>query len=71
MLGIVKFINNLRKFLTFRIIRCIITVLLQMKIMRDFEVMIGWLRLSIIYFISGIGGYLASAVFVPYMVFFK
>lgn len=41
-----------------------------MKIMRDFEIMIGWLRLSIIYFISGIGGYLASAVFVPYMVHF-
>ncbi|CAK5022852.1 unnamed protein product [Meloidogyne enterolobii] len=29
--------------------------------------MIGWHRLSAIYFISGIGGYLASAVFVPYM----
>jgi len=32
-----------------------------------FEVMVGWVRLSIIYFASGIGGYLASAVFVPYM----
>nr|CAD2191232.1 unnamed protein product [Meloidogyne enterolobii] len=35
--------------------------------MRRFEIMIGWHRLSAIYFISGIGGYLASAVFVPYM----
>ncbi|KAI1723739.1 rhomboid family domain-containing protein [Ditylenchus destructor] len=49
------------------IIRCAITVALQMTIMRNFESMIGWLRLSIIYFVSGIGGYLASAIFVPYM----
>jgi membrane associated rhomboid family serine protease len=38
-----------------------------MTIMRSFEMMVGWLRLSIIYFISGIGGYIASSVFVPYM----
>lgn len=39
-----------------------------MTIMRQFEKMIGWIRLSIIYFVSGIGGYLASSIFVPYMV---
>uniref|UniRef100_A0A915DQC3 Peptidase S54 rhomboid domain-containing protein n=1 Tax=Ditylenchus dipsaci TaxID=166011 RepID=A0A915DQC3_9BILA len=49
------------------ILRCIFTVVGQMTIMRNFETMIGWHRLSIIYFISGIGGYLASSIFVPYM----
>jgi hypothetical protein len=38
--------------------------------MRRFEIMIGCIRLSLIYFVSGIGGYLASACFVPYMVSF-
>lgn len=41
-----------------------------MTVMREFESVIGWLRLCIIYFVSGIGGYLASAIFVPYMVEF-
>jgi membrane associated rhomboid family serine protease len=36
--------------------------------MRRFEKMIGCVRLALIYFVSGIGGYLASASFVPYMV---
>lgn len=49
------------------VFRCAITVFLQLKYMRRFERMIGWFRLSIIYFVSGIGGYLASATFVPYM----
>jgi hypothetical protein len=39
--------------------------------MRKFEIMIGCVRLAIIYFVSGIGGYLASASFVPYMVCFS
>ena len=34
--------------------------------MRRFERMIGSMRLGIIYFIAGVGGYLASASFVPY-----
>lgn len=49
------------------IIRCLISLAMYLTIMRRFEIMIGWLRLSTIYFVSGIGGYLASAVFVPYM----
>lgn len=49
------------------IIRCIITIILQMTIMRRFEELIGWIRLSTIYFLSGIAGYLASSIFVPYM----
>lgn len=34
--------------------------------MRDMEKMAGWLRLSIIYIFSGIGGYLYSAILLPY-----
>ena len=34
--------------------------------MRDLEKMTGWLRLSIIYIFSGIGGYLYSAILLPY-----
>ena len=34
--------------------------------MRDLEKMAGWLRLSIIYVFSGIGGYLYSAILLPY-----
>ncbi|KAE9553933.1 hypothetical protein FO519_002859 [Halicephalobus sp. NKZ332] len=49
------------------IIPCIVTVWIQFTYMRKFEIMIGWIRLSIIYFASGIGGYIASATFVPYM----
>ncbi|KAI6212837.1 hypothetical protein M3Y94_00076400 [Aphelenchoides besseyi] len=49
------------------IIRLLITVILQLTFMRRFELMIGWIRLSLIYFVSGVGGYLASASFVPYM----
>ena len=45
----------------------IITVWIQSMYMRRFELMVGWLRISIIYFVSGIGGNLASAIFVPYM----
>lgn len=54
----------------FRIIRLAITCALQLTIMRRFEKMIGCVRLALIYFVSGIGGYLASASFVPYMVCF-
>ncbi|KAL3083031.1 hypothetical protein niasHS_010833 [Heterodera schachtii] len=54
-------------FINAGIIRCVISLTLYLTIMCRFEIMIGWLRLSSIYFVSGIGGYLASAVFVPYM----
>uniref|UniRef100_A0A914YKE4 Peptidase S54 rhomboid domain-containing protein n=1 Tax=Panagrolaimus superbus TaxID=310955 RepID=A0A914YKE4_9BILA len=48
----------------------LVTIWIQFNYMRRFEILIGWTRTSIIYFASGIGGYLASAVFVPYMVRF-
>ncbi|XP_054166513.1 inactive rhomboid protein 1-like [Oppia nitens] len=53
-------------FLHAGILHLAITVLFQYFIMRKIEKNIGWLRLSIIYFGSGIGGYLASAVFLPW-----
>lgn len=54
--------------MVFRIIRLLITAILQLTIMRKFEILIGWGRLAIVYMCSGIGGYLASATFEPYMV---
>ncbi|KAI1723974.1 rhomboid family domain-containing protein [Ditylenchus destructor] len=62
---IYRFVTPL--FLHAGIIRCIVSVVFQLALMRQFEIMIGWLRISIIYIGSGIGGYLASSIFVPYM----
>lgn len=42
------------------------TLVFHITIMRDMEKMAGWLRLSIIYIFSGIGGYLYSAILLPY-----
>lgn len=52
----------------FRIFQLLISILFQIFIMRDFEKLGGWLRIGIIYVVSGIGGSLASAIFVPYHV---
>ncbi|PAV79790.1 hypothetical protein WR25_11065 isoform B [Diploscapter pachys] len=43
-----------------------ITVLVQLWLMRDLEALIGWKRMALLYFVSGIGGNLASAIFVPF-----
>jgi len=40
--------------------------LLQVTVMRDLEKLIGWLRISIIYLLTGLVGSLASATFLPY-----
>uniref|UniRef100_A0A1I7XMM4 Rhomboid domain-containing protein n=1 Tax=Heterorhabditis bacteriophora TaxID=37862 RepID=A0A1I7XMM4_HETBA len=53
-------------FLHAGIIHCAITVFIQLWLMRDLEKLIGWLRMAILYIGSGIGGNLASAIFVPY-----
>lgn len=37
-----------------------------MTVLRDIEKLAGWLRISIIYVLSGITGNLASAIFLPY-----
>jgi len=37
-----------------------------MTVLRDMEKLAGWLRISIIYMMSGITGNLGSAIFLPY-----
>jgi hypothetical protein len=53
-------------FLHAGVIHVAISVLFQFYIMRDIEKLIGPFRIALIYMMSGIGGNLASAVFVPY-----
>ncbi|CAB1313095.1 unnamed protein product, partial [Coregonus sp. 'balchen'] len=53
-------------FLHAGILHCLVSVLFQMTILRDLEKLAGWLRISIIYIVSGITGNLASAIFIPY-----
>ncbi|XP_078082203.1 inactive rhomboid protein 2-like [Mustelus asterias] len=53
-------------FLHAGIIHCLLTVIFQMTILRDLEKLAGWLRISIIYILSGIIGNLASAIVLPY-----
>lgn len=53
-------------FLHAGVIHLAITVALQYYIMRDIERLTGPLRMAIIYIVSGVAGYLASASFVPY-----
>ncbi|KAM9000982.1 inactive rhomboid protein 2 [Sarcophilus harrisii] len=45
---------------------CLVSVLFQMTILRDLEKLAGWLRIAIIFILSGITGNLASAIFLPY-----
>ncbi|KAM9716970.1 inactive rhomboid protein 1 isoform 4-T7 [Menidia menidia] len=53
-------------FLHAGILHCVVSVLFQMTVLRDIEKLAGWLRISIIYMLSGITGNLASAIFLPY-----
>ncbi|XP_069547407.1 inactive rhomboid protein 1 isoform X2 [Brachyistius frenatus] len=53
-------------FLHAGILHCLVSVLFQMTVLRDIEKLAGWLRISIIYMLSGITGNLASAIFLPY-----
>ncbi|EJW88892.1 hypothetical protein WUBG_00197 [Wuchereria bancrofti] len=53
-------------FLHAGIIHCILTVFIQILYMRDLEKLLGWARVALLYMVSGIGGYLAGAIFVPY-----
>ena len=53
-------------FYPLRILHCLVSVAFQMTILRDLEKLAGWLRISIIYILSGITGNLASAIFLPY-----
>ncbi|XP_044034058.1 inactive rhomboid protein 1 isoform X6 [Siniperca chuatsi] len=53
-------------FLHAGILHCLVSVFFQMTVLRDIEKLAGWLRISIIYMLSGITGNLASAIFLPY-----
>ncbi|XP_051959156.1 inactive rhomboid protein 1-like isoform X1 [Xyrauchen texanus] len=53
-------------FLHAGILHSLVSVCFQMTILRDLEKLAGWLRISIIYILSGITGNLASAIFLPY-----
>ncbi|XP_062234640.1 inactive rhomboid protein 1 isoform X3 [Platichthys flesus] len=53
-------------FLHAGILHCLVSVLFQMTVLRDIEKLAGWLRISIVYMLSGITGNLASAIFLPY-----
>ncbi|XP_071965321.1 inactive rhomboid protein 1-like isoform X2 [Antedon mediterranea] len=53
-------------FLHAGIFHCILSIIMQMTILRDLEKLAGCLRIATIYLISGIGGNLMSAIFIPY-----
>ncbi|XP_007431905.1 inactive rhomboid protein 2 isoform X1 [Python bivittatus] len=53
-------------FLHAGIIHCMVSVIFQMTVLRDLEKLAGWLRITIIFILSGITGNLASAIFLPY-----
>uniref|UniRef100_A0A8C9TIX2 Inactive rhomboid protein n=1 Tax=Scleropages formosus TaxID=113540 RepID=A0A8C9TIX2_SCLFO len=53
-------------FLHAGLLHCLVSVVFQMTVLRDLEKLAGWLRISIIYILSGITGNLASALFLPY-----
>lgn len=53
-------------FLHAGILHLLITVIIQHLIMADLEKLVGPVRMAVIYIMSGVGGNLASAIFVPY-----
>ncbi|KAM7418963.1 hypothetical protein PAMA_016197 [Pampus argenteus] len=53
-------------FLHAGLLHCVVSVVFQMTILRDLEKLAGWVRISIIYILSGITGNLASALFLPF-----
>ncbi|KAJ8264119.1 hypothetical protein GJAV_G00145390 [Gymnothorax javanicus] len=53
-------------FLHAGLLHCVVSVVFQMTVLRDLEKLAGWVRIAIIYLMSGITGNLASALFLPY-----
>ena len=53
-------------FLFYRIIHLVFTLTFHFFVLRHVEKYLGWLRTSLIYLGSGLGGNIVSAVFVPY-----
>lgn len=74
--GLINFLNPdypdqiyrlwLSLFLHAGIFHCVLSFIMHMTILRDLEKLAGWVRIGIIYIFSGIGGNLASAIFIPY-----
>uniref|UniRef100_UPI00358F5F44 inactive rhomboid protein 1-like isoform X1 n=2 Tax=Myxine glutinosa TaxID=7769 RepID=UPI00358F5F44 len=74
--GLLPFLNQdvpdqfyrlwLSLFLHAGLLHCLVSVCFQMTVLRDLEKLAGWLRISIIFILSGIAGNLASATFLPY-----
>ncbi|XP_031554181.1 inactive rhomboid protein 1-like isoform X2 [Actinia tenebrosa] len=55
-------------FLHAGVIHLACTLVFNFTILRDLEKLAGWIRITIIYIFSGIGGYLISAILIPYQV---
>ncbi|RDD43903.1 Inactive rhomboid protein 1 [Trichoplax sp. H2] len=74
--GLVKFLNPtvpdqfyrfwISLFLHAGLLHLGVTLLFNLIILKDFEKMAGWLRISIIYVLSGIGGNIISGILLPY-----
>lgn len=53
-------------FLNAGVLHIIIVLIFNFTVLRDIEKMAGWLRTTLIYMLSGIGGNLWSAILIPY-----
>jgi len=51
-----------------RLLQLVITIVFQLSIMRDLEMLLGWIRMALVYVLSGLVGSIASAIFIPYSV---
>ncbi|ESN89904.1 hypothetical protein HELRODRAFT_91247 [Helobdella robusta] len=50
------------------VVHLLVTVVFQLTIMRDLEKLAGTIRIATIYIVSGLGGCLASVIFLPHLV---
>lgn len=55
-------------FLHMGAIHLLVVLLLQQAVLSDFERLAGWLRVGLIFLISGMGGYLLALIVTPYQV---
>merc|ERR1712226_532614 len=53
-------------FVHYGVLHCLISVIFQITILKDLEILCGWRNAALIYTLSGIMGNLASAMFLPY-----
>lgn len=50
------------------VVHLLVTVVFQLTVMRDLEKLAGWLRIALIYLLSGIGGSLFAAILLPHLI---